>query len=579
MDKVTIGDEVTRQELLPEPLLIILSPPPPFLPGAGKPTMFWHKWLKAFEHYFHALGEHELAESSKCGLLRNCLGFEGQHIFTALIQSETSYTAVISSLTLYFCSDHTSQMCRLKFHQRAQMPGEGVDVFVSALEELLRPCNYGHLQDKLILDQLIEKTNCPPLKERLLLERETLTLDKALAIGKEVESAFNETDLFSIHEVSVDIEDDLGPPVPTKRKRGRPRRGEGKLKIETKPPSIKTHTRSSRRKDSYYYSNDKQYYSENDGGVSESAHETNLALDEPNDEAAKEENAHETDLALDEPNDEAAKEENAHETNLALDEPNDEAAKEENAHETNLALDEPNDEAAKKVKRALSSSSLDWMEEEGCNYASDGVDDEDVEVDEEIDEDEEVDEDVDEEVDVDEDFKPKQKGPYCPICITTRFRDINKLSRHMRMHTKEKPFSCPVCSTTFSQSYHMTRHMRNQHNAGQHVCSTCGESYKSLADLQSHKKMHLSCPSCQKEFTNNKALCSHVLSHSEDQSTQVEGQSQLEGQSPLQSDEIKNQEIKSINKDNDESIDINDNVAENSADSDNSDSQDEECED
>ncbi|KAF3852398.1 hypothetical protein F7725_005753 [Dissostichus mawsoni] len=200
MDKVTIGEEVTRQELLPEPLLIILSPPPPFLPGAGKPTMFWHKWLKAFEHYFHALGENELAESSKCGLLRNCLGLEGQHIFTALIQRETSYTAVISSLTLYFCSDHTSQMCRLKFHQRAQMPGEGVDVFVSALEELLRPCNYGHLQDKLILDQLIEKTNCPPLKERLLLERETLTLDKALVIGKEVESAFNETDLFSIHE-------------------------------------------------------------------------------------------------------------------------------------------------------------------------------------------------------------------------------------------------------------------------------------------------------------------------------------------------------------------------------------------
>ncbi|XP_037621469.1 zinc finger protein 585B-like [Sebastes umbrosus] len=476
---VEVDEEVTKQDFslepLPEPLLIILSPPPPFLPIPGKPTMFWHKWLKAFEHYTEALGENELVDSSKCVLLQNCLGLEGQRIFTTLIQSGTTYAAAISTLTLYFCSDHTSQMYRLQFHQRAQMPGESVDVFVFALTELLRLCNYGDLQDKLILDQLIEKTNCPQLKERLMLEKETLTLDKALVIGKEVEFAFSESELFGFHEVSVDIGDYLDPPVQTKRKRGRPRRGEERPKNQTKPHTTK---RSSRYKDNYYFSNDKLYYSEND------------------------------DLS-------------------------------KSAHGANQACFEASNKAGDDVNGVLLSSSQ-RMEEEGCDNASDGVEDDDE----------------------DEDFYPSNlKGPYCPICINRRFRDANKLARHMRTHTKEKPFNCPVCAMTFSQSYHMTRHMRNQHGAGQYICSTCGKSLESFAELQSHKRTHvsrvLSCPDCHEKFTKNDAFCSHVMSHGKDQSTQIEGSKQ--------SDEVKKQEIiESCNKDN------HDNDTENDADSDNS---------
>ncbi|XP_032398123.1 zinc finger protein 665 [Etheostoma spectabile] len=493
---VEVDEETTKQDLepLPEPLLIIMSPPPPYLPVPGEPTMVWHKWLKAFEHYVEALGENELVDSTKCMLLQNCLGVEGQRIFTTLIQSKTTYAAAIPALTDYFNSDPTSQMYRLKFHQRAQMPGETVALFVSALEELLEPCSYGNLQDKLILDQLIENTSYPQLKERLLLERETLSLDKALAIGKELESALDESELFGFHEVSVDIGDDLDPPVQTKRKRGRPRRGEIRPKIKAKSRLTKIQTRSSRCKDNYYYSNDKLCYSEKEEDVSKSADETDRAWDE------------------------------------------------------------------RSVKEGIDNgtvlSSSQTMKEEDCDKASDGVEDGD-----------------------DEDFvlpPSKLRGPYCPICTNRRFRDANKLARHMRMHTKEKPFSCPVCTLTFSQSYHMTRHMRNQHGAGQHICATCGISLESLAKLQSHKRTHapivLSCPKCHEEFTNNDVFCSHVMSHSKDQSTK------LEGQSSQQSDGVKNQEIiKSCNQDNHESDYSNDNVSENFADSD-GDSQDKESE-
>ncbi|XP_033479000.2 uncharacterized protein LOC117254716 [Epinephelus lanceolatus] len=491
MDEVTadVDEEVTKQdyssEPLPEPLLIILSPPPPFLPVPGEPTMIWHKWLKAFEHYVEALGESDLVDSTKCMLLQNCLGPEGQRIFTALIQSETTYASAISALTVYFNSNQSSQMYRLKFHQRAQMPGETVDLFVSALDELLRLCSYGNFQEKLILDQLIEKTNCPQLKERLLMERETLTLDKALAIGKEVESALNESEVFGFHEVSVDIGDDLDLPVQTKRKRRRPRRGGERPKNKPKPRVTKTPTKSPQCKDNYYYSNNKLYYSENED-KSQSVDETNLASNEASDKAGND-------------------------------------------------------------KRELSSSSSPQKIEEKCpNKASDSADD-------------------------DEDFlfsSSNVKGPYCPICVDKRFRDANKLGRHMRTHTKEKPFTCPVCAMTFSQSYHMTRHMRNQHGAGQFVCSTCGKSQGSLAELQSHKRTHvlkvLSCPECQEKFTNKDVFICHVMSHGTDLSLLP---TLTEGQTSQQSDDEKNQElVKLCDKDND-------NVAENEADTDNGGSQ------
>ncbi|XP_068444594.1 zinc finger protein 420-like [Clinocottus analis] len=480
---VEVEAEVTKQDFslepLPEPLLIILSPPPPFLPVPGEPTMFWHKWLKAFEHYVEALGENKLVDSSKCVLFQNCLGLEGQRVFTALMPGETTYIAAVSALTVYFCSDRGSQMRRLQFHQRAQLPGEAVDLFVSALEELLRPCNYGDLQDELILDQLIEKTNCPQLGERLLLERETLTLDKALVIGKEVQLALNESKQFGFHEVSVDIGDDLETSVPLKRKRGRPRRGEERPKTHTQPGWTEPSTRAARSKDINNYSNDsKLYYCENE--------EVSKRVGEPRRKAGNENNA------------------------------------------------------------ALSPLSQ-RMEEEDCDNVSDDDDD--------------------------EDFCPSlPKGPTCPICVDKRFRDANKLARHMRTHTKEKPFSCPVCVMTFSQSYHMTRHMRKQHGAGRYICPTCGKSLESFAALQSHKRTHasrvLSCPDCREKFTDNDAFCSHVASH-DGHSTQTEGRGSQ------RSVQVKNKEtIESRNRDTRDHS--NDDIEKSDVDSDNGDSQDKE---
>lgn len=655
---VELDEEAIKQDIswepLPEPLLIILSPPPPYLPVPGRPTMFWHKWLKAFEHYIEVLGENKLVDSTKCVLLQNCLGPEGQHIFTTLVRGDSTYAAAISVLTDYFSSNYTSQMHRIKFHQRAQMPGETVDQFVSALKELFIPCNYGDVQDKLILDHLIDKTNCLPLRDRLLLEKETLTLATALAIGREVESTLNASELFGFHEVSVDIGEDLDPPVIKKRKRGRPRRGEERSK--PKPHSTKTPKTS--YKDNYYYSNDKLYYSENDDNGGD---DTNLAKDinykykiseeteEPNCDGRGDDeqdfvissitpkgpccpicinrwfrNAHKLArhmrthtkekpfscplcaltfsqtyhmtrhlrnqhgagqhvcptcgislgslMELKNHKTTHTLQDQAHEDSVDvrenLDPPVPTKAKRgrprrgEERQKTTPSLtktsaqkdsfsrsndklhcgrnksknDECNLDQTSNDDANVASSSL-RREEEGCTKSSEDVDDDD-------------DHDDD---DDDDDFvisSTKKRGPYCPICPNRRFRNAHNLNRHMRMHTKEKPFSCPMCAVTFSQSYHMIRHLRNQHGAGQHVCSTCGISFQNFAELKSHKRVHtsqfLSCTNCEEKFLDDADFLSHIRSHDKNHL------SQSEKKGFQQNDQVKNHEVTESSKNNSE---------------------------
>ncbi|XP_068177676.1 zinc finger protein 585A-like [Antennarius striatus] len=646
MGEVTVeADEVVKQEFpfeqLPEPLLIILSPPPAFLPAPGEPVMLWHKWLKAFEVYMDQIGEKDLSDSSKCLLLQNCLGAEGQRVFRTLAPSGGSYAAVVSTLTLYFTSDHASQTYRLKFHHRTQMPGETVAQFVAALEELLRPCDYGEFRDQLILDQLIQNTNCPQLKERLLLEGESLTLDKALVVGKDLEAALGESELFGVHEVSVDIGEDLDPPVQRKARRGRPRRGERRAKAPTKPRVNKTPRRAPRCKDERSVRKEPRYRDDRDdedelknADESPPAHDDD---DDDDDEAALSSQGREEggDKDFDIISASAAADDDDDNTDDTEDEDEDEEflisstnqkgpccpfcvdrrfsdahklarhmrthTKEKpfscpvctltfsqsyhmtrhmrNKHDAGPhvcstcgeslgsvgELREHKKTHASQVltcpdccqvfadsgaffshvlihgkKHRTAGRSSHRSDETTSRELAERCIEEYSESDDDDGENEEQSGDSQvkvakvrvktEDVDADEataqkddGAAPTKKGYSCPICVDRHFRGQNKLERHMRTHTKEKPFSCPICSLTFSQSYHMTRHLRNQHDVGQHICSKCGESLSSMLELRTHKKTHvvegLTCFACQKQFKEKSALVSHLKVHKKVQSS------------------------------------------------------------
>ncbi|PKU36752.1 rho guanine nucleotide exchange factor 4 [Limosa lapponica baueri] len=82
---------------------------------------------------------------------------------------------------------------RFQFRQRAQLPGETFTTFALALQELASVCAFGCWQEKLILDQLIDKAADWRIREKLLMQVDTLTLAQAVELGSQMERVMQQT--------------------------------------------------------------------------------------------------------------------------------------------------------------------------------------------------------------------------------------------------------------------------------------------------------------------------------------------------------------------------------------------------
>lgn len=117
---------------------------------------------------------------------------------------------------------------------------------------------------------------------------------------------------------------------------------------------------------------------------------------------------------------------------------------------------------------------------------------------------------------------PQCKKTMCSLCGTEQ----SNLKRHMRIHTRETPYTCNICAKTFSRSDWLAKHMdihrdKRQAREKKYPCDHCEKKYKSKVNLQNHLRTHTGerpfpCAICERRFYNKTDLTRHLMCHSDD---------------------------------------------------------------
>lgn len=76
----------------------------------------------------------------------------------------------------------------------------------------------------------------------------------------------------------------------------------------------------------------------------------------------------------------------------------------------------------------------------------------------------------------------------CSVCSYTSFMAC-RVRTHLRIHTKDKAYKCPLCKRDFPRRYNLERHML-VHKKKIYRCASCDIVFKNNLELTLHAVMH-----------------------------------------------------------------------------------------
>ena len=108
----------------------------------------------------------------------------------------------------------------------------------------------------------------------------------------------------------------------------------------------------------------------------------------------------------------------------------------------------------------------------------------------------------------------------CEVCGAT-FTCNSALNAHKLSHQEERPHVCAMCGATFKRKQILDRHVRFVHNREVAArCEQCDKGFPTQHKLKVHMRSHtgerpFSCPLCQKRFSQRSHVRSHMQMHGE----------------------------------------------------------------
>lgn len=151
----------------------------------------WHEWVSRYERY-RVLSKQSKEEGEyQVNSFLYCMGSQSESIFSSFTfqeDKEKSYADVKAAFDRYFSPKRYIIFERAKFYKRDQQPGETVEQYVRALNEIARKCDFGEkrseqMRDKIVVGILDQHVS----KEMQKMDAAQLTEDVAINMARQAE--------------------------------------------------------------------------------------------------------------------------------------------------------------------------------------------------------------------------------------------------------------------------------------------------------------------------------------------------------------------------------------------------------
>ena len=175
---------------------------------SSKPSMNWRavdldKEWKRFKQHCRFTFQGPLAgksEVEKVNYLMTYIGDKGREIYTTFdwrpaegdgaerVPGEDEVLEqVYARYDEYVAPQRNEIRATVNWMRRKQEPNECFEDFVTALRMLIKDCDFGNHEDRMLRDAIVLRSSHPRVQEKCLEEGNDLTLAKALEIGRNFE--------------------------------------------------------------------------------------------------------------------------------------------------------------------------------------------------------------------------------------------------------------------------------------------------------------------------------------------------------------------------------------------------------